>query len=52
MALEEDDETHGDGQSMPIIRMSHLQHAVESLERQITPEMLEFYDSYRGKSIS
>jgi hypothetical protein len=49
MALEEEDENKSDDSSMPIISMSHLKQAVESLERQITPEMIDFYASYRGK---
>lgn len=43
-----DDKQHGD----PMIRMDHLVFALTEMERQITPEMLDFYASFHGKSIS
>lgn len=34
----------------PIVRMDHLMQSLTSMERQITPSMLDFYASFRGTS--
>ena len=48
MALEEDEAAlPGESQNGPTIRMQHLLHSIQGMERQITSDMLEFYDSYR-----
>jgi len=44
MALEEE-ESRPDG--VPIITFDHLEKSIQSMNRQITPEMLAFYDNYR-----
>jgi transitional endoplasmic reticulum ATPase len=49
MALEEEDAKMSGEFEKPIIKMSHLTRAIDGMERQITPEMLEFYASYQGK---
>jgi hypothetical protein len=49
MALEEEDAKMSGEFGKPIIKMSHLTRAIDGMERQITPEMLEFYASYQGK---
>lgn len=49
MALEEEDAKMSEEFGKPIIKMSHLMRALDGMERQITPEMLEFYASYQGK---
>jgi hypothetical protein len=33
--------------STPKLHMRHLLRAIESMQRQITPEMLDFYASFR-----
>jgi hypothetical protein len=39
-------------QQDPMIRMDHLTTALMEMERQITPEMLEFYASFQGKKLA
>jgi SpoVK/Ycf46/Vps4 family AAA+-type ATPase len=51
LALEEDDARMTGEYTGPLIQMRHLLRAVESMERQITPEMLGLYASYQGKSV-
>jgi SpoVK/Ycf46/Vps4 family AAA+-type ATPase len=45
LALEESEELTAD--STPKLHMRHLLRAIESMQRQITPEMLDFYASFR-----
>lgn len=55
LALEEDEEARAAGESMnvalrpqpPTIEMRHLTMAIQSMPRQITPSMVEFYKSYQ-----
>jgi SpoVK/Ycf46/Vps4 family AAA+-type ATPase len=50
-ALEKDDQpTPAQTLEDPIIRMDHLVSTLSAMERQITPEMLDFYASFQGKS--
>jgi transitional endoplasmic reticulum ATPase len=35
--------------SMPVIEMRHLLSAMQQMQRQITPEMIEFYTTYRER---
>ena len=51
MALDEDDTKSLEVSGQPQIRMSHLLQAIQTMERQITPEMLAFYASYRGQGL-
>jgi SpoVK/Ycf46/Vps4 family AAA+-type ATPase len=46
LALEESEELTAD--STPKLHMRHLLRAIESMQRQITPEMLDFYASFRN----
>ncbi|CAJ1949538.1 unnamed protein product [Cylindrotheca closterium] len=48
IALEEN-EKQGDLSLKPKITMRHLVETLESMDRQISPEMLEFYQSFQGK---
>lgn len=48
LALEETDDLMAD--SEPSLQMRHLLKAVDAMKKQITPEMLEFYDSFRRKA--
>jgi SpoVK/Ycf46/Vps4 family AAA+-type ATPase len=45
LALEDDDSAAGGGN--PSIRMHHLLKSIKGMQRQITPEMIQFYDSFR-----
>ena len=55
LALEEDEEARAAGESMnvalrpppPTIEMRHLTMAIQSMPRQITPSMVEFYKLYQ-----
>lgn len=47
-AIEEDDENMSQVTGSPKICMKHLLRAVRGMKRQITPEMLEFYASFRN----
>jgi SpoVK/Ycf46/Vps4 family AAA+-type ATPase len=49
LALEEVDDVVGstDVSNAPMIEMRHLYKAIESMPRQITPSMIEFYKSYQ-----
>ena len=49
IALEED-EKKGIGTGKPIIQMQNLVKAIESMERQISEEMLNFYASFQGNA--
>ena len=50
LALEEDElSPHNDGE-LPNIKMTHLLKALCAMKRQITPEMIEFYESFRRSS--
>ena len=55
LALEEHDTTMSEGseeeEKGPTIRMKHLLNSLEGMERQITTDMLDFYDKYR-RSVS
>jgi SpoVK/Ycf46/Vps4 family AAA+-type ATPase len=44
LALEEADDMISD--DMPSIAMRHMMKAIDSIQRQITPEMIEFYESF------
>lgn len=46
LAIEESDRNPD---IVPIIRMTHIQSSISGTKKQITPSMLEFYDSF-GKS--
>ena len=46
LALEEDDGL-GISDGMPSIKMQHLLKAINSMQPQITPEMIEFYNSFQ-----
>ena len=58
LALEEGDEndedrtntttTTGQGR-LPMIEMRHLTASIQSMPRQITPSMIEFYKTYQEK---
>jgi len=48
LALEETDDLMAE--SEPRVEMRHLLKAVDAMKKQITPEMLEFYDSFRRKT--
>jgi SpoVK/Ycf46/Vps4 family AAA+-type ATPase len=50
LALEESEDLTSD--VAPKLQMRHLVRAIDSMQRQITPEMLEFYTSYRNVSTS
>jgi AAA family ATPase len=45
-ALEEDDEASNPSSQMPKIRMEHMLKAINGMQRQITPEMIEYYESF------
>ena len=45
LALEAYGEANDNGD--PMISMSHIVDSLSSVERQITADMIEFYDSYR-----
>lgn len=47
MALEEADDTES-GLGIPRIAMHHLLQTLSSMERQISQEMIDFYDAFRG----
>ena len=49
LALEESDSL-STAHEMPKVEMRHLVSAIESMQRQITPEMIDFYASYRESS--
>jgi SpoVK/Ycf46/Vps4 family AAA+-type ATPase len=49
LALEESDDINA--QDTPKIEMRHLVAAMEGMKRQITPEMLEFYRTFRERSL-
>lgn len=49
IALEED-EKKGIDTGKPIIQMQNLVKAIESMERQISEEMLHFYASFQGNA--
>jgi hypothetical protein len=36
----------------PVIKMDHLVATLVDMERQITPEVLDFYASFRGKPVA
>jgi hypothetical protein len=44
--LEEEEEREGCEVGQPTIRMHNLVKALESMDRQITQEMLDFYSSF------
>ena len=46
LALEEDEESNV-GNEMPSVHMRHLLKSINGLQRQITPEMIAFYESFR-----
>lgn len=46
LALEED-EASPISTKLPSIKMRHLLQAVKGMQRQITPDMIEFYESFR-----
>ena len=52
-AAEQQTGSPDDGPMMqePVIRMEHLVTTLKEMERQITPDMLEFYASFQGKSL-
>jgi len=45
-AIEESDETPN---VEPVIKMSHMLRSIDATKRQITPEMLSFYDSFGNR---
>ena len=47
-ALEEDEAMEDTNKRKPAIAMRHLQSALQESDRQITPEMLDFYNAFRG----
>jgi transitional endoplasmic reticulum ATPase len=49
LAIEEDDENPSETSS-PAIGMQHLMRAVAEMQRQVTPEMLDFYANYAKAS--
>lgn len=49
LAIEEDDESMEDSSS-PQIAIRHLTRAISEMQRQVTPEMLEFYASFNTKA--
>jgi SpoVK/Ycf46/Vps4 family AAA+-type ATPase len=50
LALEESDRLSTTAPEMPAIAMRHLVQALQDTQRQITPEMIAFYASYRGNA--
>jgi SpoVK/Ycf46/Vps4 family AAA+-type ATPase len=50
LALEESDALASTDSILPKIAMRHLLQATKDMQRQITPEMLEFYNSYRERT--
>ena len=46
LALEEDD-SNPTSHELPSIKMRHLLKAIQGMQRQITPEMIEFYETFR-----
>ena len=50
LALEESDSLTSS--SMPKIEMRHLELAMKGMQRQITPSMISFYESYRNSARS
>mmetsp|Transcript_44993 Transcript_44993/g.108811 ORF Transcript_44993/g.108811 Transcript_44993/m.108811 type:complete len:945 (+) Transcript_44993:105-2939(+) len=48
IALEEN-EKEGDLSMRPTIKMRHLVETLQSMNRQISPQMLDFYHSFQGK---
>jgi SpoVK/Ycf46/Vps4 family AAA+-type ATPase len=49
LAIEEDDERMV---GSPQIAMRHLRRAIAEMQRQITPEMLDFYASFHTKKLT
>lgn len=47
LALEEDDANPHTSNELPSIRMRHLMKAIQAMQRQITPEMIDFYESFK-----
>ena len=47
LALEEDDASPHVGSELPSIKMEHLLKAIQGMQRQITPEMIEFYSTFK-----
>lgn len=50
LAIEEDDERL-EASGSPRIAMRHLMRAISEMQRQVTPEMLEFYASFNTKQV-
>lgn len=50
LAIEEDDERM-ESSSSPLIAMRHLIRAISEMQRQVTPEMLDFYASFNSKRV-
>lgn len=50
LAIEEDDERL-EASSSPRIAMRHLIRAISEMQRQVTPEMLDFYASFNTKRL-
>lgn len=46
LALEEDEESNI-ANGMPSVHMRHLLKSIKSMVPQITPDMIEFYESFR-----
>ena len=49
LALEED-EAMESMTSNPVIQMKHMVKALKSMEKQISPEMIDFYMRFQGKA--
>ena len=50
LAIEEDDERL-EASGSPLIAMRHLVRAISEMQRQVTPEMLDFYASFNTKTV-
>jgi SpoVK/Ycf46/Vps4 family AAA+-type ATPase len=48
LAIEEDDERM-EASGSPQIAMRHLTRAISEMQRQVTPDMLDFYASFNAK---
>jgi len=48
LALEEDESTPATSNELPSIKMRHLLQAIDGMKRQITPEMIKFYEDFRS----
>jgi len=50
-AIEESDNIlHKNNKEEPVIKMAHILRSIGMVNRQITPDMIRFYETYRSKS--